>query len=336
MEHIEELKKVFEKYYDWHEKRVSILGNFISALIRSRSVNLQKVAENIEGKAKISSNYRRIQRLFKEQEVDYKVTAKLLSSILPNDEKWVLTMDRTNWKLGKSNVNLLVLGVAYKGMAIPLIWDFLTIEEEVDNETIERGKRGNSNTEERKDLLKEFVDIFGVEKIEALTADREFIGQEWFDWLKEKKIPFVIRVKSNILIDENHLGSRDVKELFSHTNKDEFYTFGEIKLFGTDLYLGGIRTSKSEEALILVSDHKMDNSTISTYQKRWEIETLFGALKSKGFNFEESKLTEGYKIEKLMAFLSIAFVWSILAGDYRELEKPIAYIKKSFIESRVF
>jgi len=332
MEHIEELKKVFEKYYDWHEKRVSILGNFISALIRSRSVNLQKVAENIEGKAKIASNYRRIQRLFKEQEVDYKVTAKLLSSILPNDEKWVLTMDRTNWKLGKSNVNLLVLGVAYKGMAIPLIWDFLTIEEEVDNETIERGKRGNSNTEERKDLLKEFVDIFGVEKIEALTADREFIGQEWFDWLKEKKIPFVIRVKSNILIDENHLGSRDVKELFSHTNKDEFYTFGEIKLFGTDLYLGGIRASKSEEALILVSDHKMDNSTISTYQKRWEIETLFGALKSKGFNFEESKLTEGYKIEKLMAFLSIAFVWSILAGDYRELEKPIVYKKKSLIE----
>jgi hypothetical protein len=72
----------------------------------------------MEGKAKVESNYRRIQRLFKEQTIDYKVTAKLLSSILSNDEKWVLTMDRTNWKLGKSNVNLLVLGVAYKGMAI--------------------------------------------------------------------------------------------------------------------------------------------------------------------------------------------------------------------------
>ena len=48
MEHIEELKKVFEKYYDWYEKRVSILGNFMSALIRSRSVNLQKVVDNKE------------------------------------------------------------------------------------------------------------------------------------------------------------------------------------------------------------------------------------------------------------------------------------------------
>jgi hypothetical protein len=34
-------------------------------------------------------------------------------------------MDRTNWKFGKVNINYLVLGVAYKGMAIPLFWDLL-------------------------------------------------------------------------------------------------------------------------------------------------------------------------------------------------------------------
>ena len=200
MEIKEELKEVFGKYYPWHKERIDVLEKFISALIRSRSVNLQKVAESMEGRAKVESNYRRIQRLFKEQVIDYKVTAQLLSTILPNDEKWVLTMDRTNWKLGKSNVNLLVLGVAYKGMAIPLLWKFLTIEEEIDGELIERGKRGNSNTEERKDMLSEFIEIFGVEKIASLTADREFIGEEWFTWLKEKKIPFVIRLKSNSLI----------------------------------------------------------------------------------------------------------------------------------------
>jgi len=278
METKKELKEVFAEYYKWHGQRIDILEKFISGLIRSRSVNLQKVAESMEGRAKVESNYRRIQRLFKEQTIDYKVTAKLLSSILPNDEKWVLTMDRTNWKLGKSNINLLVLG---------------------------------------------------VEKIASLTADREFIGEEWFKWLKEKKIPFVIRIKSNTLIDEEYFGSRDLKELFSHTNKDEFYAFGKTKIFGTELYLGGIEATKSKEALILVSDHKIDKETLPIYKKRWEIETLFGALKSKGFNFEESKLTDGYKIEKLMAFLSIAFIWSILAGDYREQEKPIPLKKRA-------
>ncbi len=329
MEIKEEIKEVFGKYYKWHKGRIEVLEKFISALIRSRSVNLQKIAESMEGSAKIESNYRRIQRLFKEQVIDYRVTAQLLSTILPNDKKWVLTMDRTNWKLGKSNVNLLVLGVAYKGMAIPLLWKFLTIEKEINGEVIERGKRGNSNTKERKEILSEFIEIFGVEKIASLTADREFIGEEWFSWLKEKKIPFVIRLKNNILIDENYFGSKDLKELFSHTKNDEFYTFGKTKIFNTELYLGGVKANKSKEALILVSDHKMDNKTLLTYQKRWEIETLFGALKSRGFNFEESKLTEGYKIEKLMAFLSIAFIWSILAGDYRESEKPIPLKKRT-------
>jgi hypothetical protein len=286
----------------------------------------------MEGSAKVESNYRRIQRLFKGQEIDYKVTARLLSTILPNDEKWVLTMDRTNWKLGKSNVNLLVLGVAYKGMAIPLFWKFLTIEEKIDGELKERGKGGNSNTQERKEILSDFIETFGVERIASLTADREFIGEEWFAWLKEKNIPFVIRLKNNTLIDENYFGSKDLKELFSHTKKDEFYAFGKAKIFNTELHLGGIKATKSKEALILVSDHKMDDETLPTYQKRWEIETLFGALKSKGFNFEESKLTDGYKIEKLMAFLSIAFIWSILAGNYRELEKPIPNKKKNLTE----
>jgi transposase len=105
--------------------------------------------------------------------------------------------------------------------------------------------------------------------------------------------------------------------LFSYTKEDELYAFGKAKIFNTKLFLGGIKATQSKEALIFVSNYKIDKNTLSIYKKRWEIETLFEVLKSKGFNFEESKLTEGYKIEKLMAFLSIALIWSFLAGDYR-------------------
>ncbi|WP_265578869.1 hypothetical protein [Psychrobacter sanguinis] len=34
--------------------------------------------------------------------------------------KVTLTIDRTNWKWGKSNLNIFMLGVVYKGIAIPL------------------------------------------------------------------------------------------------------------------------------------------------------------------------------------------------------------------------
>ena len=327
MSHLLQIEEVLEKYYKWDRRRLNFLGNTIGAIIRSRSVNLQKIAESIEGKAQIESNYRRVQRLFQLQEIDYDITAKLLSSVLPNDEKWILTMDRTNWKLGKSNINLLVLGVAYKGMSIPLLWDFLTIQED----DIRRGKRGNSNSDERKSIIKRFIELFGVEKIEALTADREFIGEEWFKWLEDNKIPFVIRIRNTTTLNERQLGTSNTKDLFKHIQKDEFYGFGECDILGRRLHLGGIEATKSKEPLMLVSNRPMNTNTISIYQKRWEIETMFGAFKSKGFNLEESKLSEGYKIQKLMALLSIAFVWSILAGDYRALKKPIAYKKKNHI-----
>jgi len=327
MSHLLQIEEVLEKYYKWDRRRLNFLGNTIGAIIRSRSVNLQKIAESIEGKAQVESNYRRVQRLFQLQEIDYNITAKLLSSVLPDDEKWILTMDRTNWKLGKSNINLLVLGVAYKGMSIPLLWDFLTIQED----DIRRGKRGNSNSDERKSIIKRFIELFGVEKIEALTADREFIGEEWFKWLEDNKIPFVIRIRNTTTLNERQLGTSNTKDLFKHIQKDEFYGFGECDILGRRLHLGGIEATKSKEPLMLVSNRPMNTNTISIYQKRWEIETMFGAFKSKGFNLEESKLSEGYKIQKLMALLSIAFVWSILAGDYRALKKPIAYKKKNHI-----
>ena len=59
------------------------------------------------------------------------------------------------------------------------------------------GSRRNSCTEDRIAILRRAIERFGAEKIEALLADREFIGKEWFDFLIANKIPFVIRIKQN-------------------------------------------------------------------------------------------------------------------------------------------
>ena len=93
---------------------------------------------------------------------------RLLVNLLPDKpDTWLLSLDRTNWKFGKTDHNLLVLGLVYKGFCVPLFWQAL-------------GKAGNSNTQERKALLQRFLDTFGAQRIEALLADREFVGQNWF------------------------------------------------------------------------------------------------------------------------------------------------------------
>lgn len=51
--------------------------------------------------------------------------AKLIFSLLPEKELNYLSQDRTNWKFGDKNINILMLGVSYKNVAFPLMFKML-------------------------------------------------------------------------------------------------------------------------------------------------------------------------------------------------------------------
>ena len=60
------------------------------------------------------------------------------------------------------------------------------------------------------------------------------------------------------------------------------------------------------------------------YKERWQIETAFKALKTSGFNIEDTHLQDIERIEKLFALVIIAFTWAYIVGIYlHENVKPI-------------
>jgi hypothetical protein len=54
----------------------------------------------------------------------------------------------------------------------------------------------------------------------------------------------------------------------------------------------------------------------------WQIERLFGCLKTRGFRMEDTHIVDGDKIERLIFVLAIAFCWSYHVGDTKDKEKP--------------
>ena len=50
------------------------------------------------------------------------------------------------------------------------------------------------------------------------------------------------------------------------------------------------------------------------YKKRWSIETFFGYLKTKGFNFEDTHMTNLHKVASWMLLLTIAVTWTMKAS----------------------
>ena len=79
--------------------------------------------------------------------------ARFIVRQLP-DGQYLLTLDRTNWKFGQTNINILCLAIAQQGVVIPAL-------------SILLDKKGNSNTDERIPLIHKFIELFGVEKIDG-------------------------------------------------------------------------------------------------------------------------------------------------------------------------
>ncbi len=314
MNRIAKLTQIFNSRLGWNKARADLLSLFIVALLKVRSVNLTKIAVAMPGRAKTDSKYKRLQRFFAKFDFSMDSIAKLIVRFLPIcDKKWDISMDRTNWKLGKLNINPLALGIVHIGCAFPILW-------------ITFSKRGNSSMDERIDLIKRFIKIFNAEKIKCLFGDREFIGGKWFAFLLEKHIHFIMRIKENFQIANARGISVPAKNLFRNLKVGEYKVLNGRRLVNGQLVYVVGALLPSGEYLILATD-KNPVTALENYKKRWGIETLFQCLKGRGFNFEDTHITFPDRINKQIALLAIAFCRCHATGEWCASQKPIK-IKK--------
>jgi hypothetical protein len=289
------------------------------AMMMVQTVNLKRLACAMFGKAKTDSSYRRLQRFFNYTKIDYCQFAKLIMSLFKfNDGEHYLILDRTNWQWGRKNINILFLCIAYKKIAIPIFWLVLN-------------KKGNSSTRERAALIQRFLNVFGKQRIAAVLGDREFIGKEWFQYLKARGLTFYVRVKKDA--DTTNAGGKSISihwlflDLPLHQPR---HIQQPRRVYGHKLFITGMCIE--DDFLIIVTNKKPEPSTpneaIKIYAIRWEIETLFGCLKSKGFNFEDTHIIHRGRIKKLIAVLTIAFCWAHLTGEWRNQQEKVIRLKK--------
>lgn len=291
--------------------RLILIAHFLIGVIKLRTVNLVKLANVFDTQVEVNSNYKRLQRFFRHFELNFDAIAQLIHRWLPCG-KWVLCLDRTNWQIGTTVVNILVLAVAYRGIAIPLIWTCLD-------------KTGNSNTKERITLLRRFIKLFGKERIAYLTADREFRGHDWLRYLISESIPFRIRIPNNTRVSNRYRNRTvPVTRLFSLTVGEVMVLRSARGVWGFQVYLGAVRTE--QEHAIIIANAYTPNLVVD-YARRWEIETLFGCLKSRGFDLEQTRLRDPQRLSKLVALLAIAFAWCYRVGEWHAVQKPIRRLK---------
>jgi len=311
---LQPLTTFLQKHFELHLSRTNCLCRFIIALIQTKTINIVTISNAFISDAKPESCYKRLQRFLAKVSFDQRKLARTIISIIGLEEKdkWTLALDRTNWKFGILHINILYLAVCYKGVAFPIF--FILLEDK---------KQGNSDFIDRVDLVDIFIDTFGVEKIEALLGDREFIGKDWIEYLKAKKIPYVMRVKENGQLMIDHRGrKRKIAKILRFLLQKQSVYLGIKKIGAKELEtpISALRNERGD-LVVLIHSEEIKNP-IRLYSKRWQIETMFKAFKKNGFNLEDTHVTDPDRIMTLLSILSIAFVVVYKQGIIQIVETP--------------
>lgn len=300
--------------------RIKFIAMFLCALSKAQTVNYEKIATLFGGKADRASSHRRIQRFMASYNLCSSMVARLIISLLPAKPPYTLSMDRTNWKFGELNINILVLAVCYDGMAFPILFTMLP-------------KRGNSNTQERIEIMDRFIELFGVDNIKHLTADREFVGNQWIGYLNSMQIRYYLRIRNNFYVTR-HSKTIRASHLFNSVRVGEFRSLEQIYIIGEQhCYLAASKVKGRDgtaELQIIVSFNQ-PNLSKKVYKERWQIETAFKSLKTSGFNIEDTHLRDVERISRLFSLVLIAFTWAYLVGLYVHNNiKPIRMMRHGY------
>jgi hypothetical protein len=310
------LSKLLSQHTDLKASRRETLAWLVLLITRFGSVCLWRLAAHVETQAELASVRRRISRFFQYVNLDAGLAARLVVALLGLEGKpWVLSIDRTNWCFGRATINFLVIAVEWNGVGIPLIWRLLP-------------KEGNSSTLERLDLLARLFETFPTMRVAGLTGDREFVGQAWMDWLIAQGIPFDLRFRENQMLHRPGHVAMAAATIAQRLKPGQKLILKEPCRLGETARPVRVVLLRlvSGELLALATSGK-PRAALARYRKRWKIESLFANLKSKGFNLEDTHITEAARLATLMAILAIAVALAAKSGVRATGRKPLP-IKK--------
>jgi hypothetical protein len=295
------LEENLSRHLGLNKSRIETLVVIIVGLVNARTVNLSHIASHFCGPAKHASNYRRLQRFFQYVHLDNDWVALMMVRLLNQRGPWLLALDRTNWKVGSRDINILMLALVTRRFRVPLMWVILD-------------KPGSSNTAERIALMRRYLALFGAPSIKLLLADREFIGSDWFEFLNENKVAFAIRIKKVM-----HLTQPDGTKWSFKTLLRKYRSTKTIRTWSG--WLPGMESTpenhmsfaarriKKGEWLIIASNRE-PKYALREYRKRWAIECLFGDTKTRGFNIEDTRITNPKKLDLWLAIIALTMSWS--------------------------
>lgn len=307
------------------KSRLETLSLIVIGMISARTVNLSHIACERPWEAQIASTYRRLQRFFQHVRLAPDWSAPLVIRLLGLKGPWRLALDRTQWKVGTKDVNILMLAVVTPRFRVPLMWSLIE-------------GAGSSDSDARIALIRRYLAIFGAASVEYLLADREFVGVRWLGFLNENNVPFAIRLKGKLVVTTEDGRRLRLDSILRTCRSKRVFVADLSRDPERPLTLNfAAKRVKSGELLIVVSNTPA-RAALDAYRQRWAIECLFGDTKTRGLNLEDTRLTDPRKLDLLLALVALSVAWvgraaALLLRHRTPKRKSHGYFAKSWFRT---
>ena len=328
------LQEIGGIYATLSENKLTNLLMVACCILKTRTTCLQKCRDEVgsitgERNIKRGTAYKRLIRVFQTGVVRpiHKTVFLMVLHIMHSSMGPYLILDRTDFSIGGRWVNLLVMGIEWHGIFIPLVWKDL-------------GKRKSSNLTERLEVLDQLLAWWKASGLPLptlqLLGDREFIGKKWIAALIQRKLEFVIRMKSNLRFPvwfKGQFKDRAVSlKAIERYMKIKCLKKMQVIVDGThivNLMRMPQENPKDKESFVLLLTTLEDwEQAQKAYRKRWPIECCFKHMKTNGFNLEDLNLEGPHKVDLIFSILTLVYVLAVQQGilnHYHQEVKTITY-----------
>jgi len=278
-------------------RRLNTLVWAIVGLYLTYTVRLGAWAQVLEGRAQYAaSRVRRFSRWLHHPAISppqwYKPVLQAALIDWPLDHRLYVALDTT----ALTPFVLIRASLVYRGRALSLAWRAL------------RHRSTQVSFEAYQPVLNQVRAIVPAGRVITLLADRGFVHEQLFHYLRKQQWHFRLRLPGDTLV---HLEARPVsaiKDLCPPAGESRF--FHEVSILGAAV--GPVHLAlaclldQPDDPWFVVSDEPTDEETLGEYGLRFDIEEAFLDEKSGGYQIHVSKLATPEALERLILILAIA------------------------------
>lgn len=313
-----------------HSKRVESIANAALGIVASGSLIIHRIGR---GMAEIfnltdKSAIKQVDRLLSNEKLQMsKIGPYWIDYLLGDRKEIMVTMDWTDFDHDNQSTLMLNL-VTSHGRSTPLLW-----------KTVDKSNLKNNRNNYEDELLLQLRDCISENIHITILADRGFCDIKLFEFLSELKFDYIIRIRSNILVEDETGEIKKAIELSGKSGKTKTIRNAKLTNEKYEVAVVACKHAKlmQEPWCIVSSREELSGSwAVKWYEKRWGCEPHFRDTKdiTFGMGLSFTHIKNLARRDRLLLIHAIATLVLTLLGAAGEKIGLDKYLKSNTAKER--